>query len=56
MIAIGLGSLLGPVIGGGLSDVAGFQLTADIVAAISMFFSVLYFFVVFLPQKYHKST
>ena len=51
MVAIGLGSLLGPVIGGGLTDVAGFQLTADIIGSISFFFTVVYFFVVFIPAR-----
>ncbi len=56
MVAIGLGSLLGPVIGGGLSDVAGFQLTADIIGSISFIFTVVYFFVVFMPARYKKFT
>jgi len=51
MAAIGLGSLFGPVIGGGVYDLVGFQLTADVIGLISLFFTLLYFFVVYLPLR-----
>jgi len=55
MVAIGLGSLFGPVIGGGLYDFVGFQLTTDIIGSISLFFTLMYFFVVYLPLRNSKS-
>ena len=50
MEAISLGALLGPVLGGGLYDIAGFQLTCDVVAGISLFFTAIYFFLVFIQS------
>jgi len=51
MYACGIGSLIGPMIGGGVYDLVGFQLTADAIGLISLFFTLLYFFVVYLPLR-----
>jgi MFS family permease len=49
-MAFSIGAILAPVIGGGLADRFGYGSECDIVAGVAMFFSLMYFGLVFLPN------
>jgi MFS family permease len=50
MAAISLGALIGPMMGGGLQDMVGFQLACDYTALISLAFNFIYLVVVIIPE------
>jgi MFS family permease len=51
-IAISIGFLLGPIIGGGLKDLLGFQRTSDFVCFLSFLFTLIYFVLIIVPKKF----
>lgn len=56
MTAVGLGALVGPVIGGGLYDKVGFQMTCDFIASMCVSFTLIYFVLVFIPLQVKGKT
>jgi hypothetical protein len=55
MAAISLGALIGPMMGGGLQDMVGFQLACDYTALISLAFNIIYLVAVIIPEMYKKA-
>ena len=42
-----VGSLLGPIIGGGLNDLGGFTFATTVIAYLTLLFSFVFFLVIF---------
>jgi MFS family permease len=49
-MAFSFGAIIAPMLGGVLADRFGYGSECDIVAAVAMFFSLMYFGSVFLPN------
>ena len=53
-IAYSAGSLVGPIVGGGLYDIDGFTFTTLVVAALSFLFSIAFLLIMFCNDCYDK--